>query len=845
MADLGETFDPMAVPPRQPGDKSIPIKGPRLSIADAESQFGEFIRSHGLNPPSIIASAGFQRFHTTGNKSKKNGWYVLSYYDGHAFGSAGCWAQDGKTIKWTPDYGRELTPTEKAEENQKRREHDRIVIQEEQAKHAEAAQLAREIWDASGSVSADHPYLNKKSVDPTKNLKVIPIASLSNLIGYCPKSDGVALEGQIVVVLYESPDGNLSTLGFIDEQGRKNWLPGGKRKATHWQADALPADAEQDVKILIGEGVATVLSAMAATGFYGLAAGDCHNLKLVARTMRERFPNATIIILSDLGNGQKDAEQAAASIGGPVAIPDFGDSRADKQTDFNDLAIYHGLDTVKQQIEAVVSQPWPVPQPLTAKIPPEPYPLDALPINVRDTVEEVQGFVQAPTAMVATCALSSISIATQGHVGVRRADGLEGPSGIYTLGIAPSGERKSSVDGYLTSPIREHQSLIDEVAKGEWAIFKKDKLVFDAEMAGLRAALTEATKKGTSTDKVREKIDALQAPDEPKVPKYLFDDATPEELTHRLFKQWRVAAIVSSEAGSVFGGHGMNPDSVMRALSTLNKLWSGESIDVARRTSESFELVGARFSISLQVQEQVLRAFFDKAGDIVRGSGFLARFLVLNPDSTQGYRPFKKPPKGWPALTAYKARMSEILQVPIRFRMTPEGHETDIPDPNVLRFAPDAQEAWIDFYNHVEKEIRPGGEAHEVSDVASKTADNAARIAGTLHCYVYGPQGEINAEIFDGASRIAAWHLNEARRFLGEVALPQELADAVRLDQWLIKRTKAMGASTVPKNETRQYGPVRDSKRLTAAIDELINLERVRVVAEGRKTILQLNPGLI
>lgn len=474
------------------------------------------------------------------------------------------------------------------------------------------------------------------------------------------------------------------------------------------------------------------------------------------------------------------------------------------------------------------NQPWPAPQPLTAKIPPEPYPIEALPAQVRAVVEEVQGFSQAPLPMVATCALAAISIATQGHVDICRADGLSGPCSIYALGIADSGERKSTVDEFFLKPIRDYQSMIDEIAREAWDNYRKEKIKYDAEMAGLRAALSDAVKKDKPTDEIREKIDALQAPEEPKVPKYLFDDA-----------------IVSSEAGSVLGGHGMNPESVMRSLSLLNKLWSGETHDVSRRTSESFLLEGARFSISLQVQEKVLRVFFDKAGDVARGGGFLARFLILDPDSTQGYRPFKQPPKGWPALTAYSARMRALLETPIRFKVTPEGYETDIPDPFMLRFKPDAQQAWIDFYNEIEKSIRPGGEAHEVRDVASKTADNAARLAGSLYCYVHGPQGETSAEIFDGASRIAAWHLNEARRFLGEIALPQELADAVRLDTWLIKRAKAIGTSTIPKNETRQYGPVRDGKRLTAAIDELVSLERVRVIAEGRKAILQLNPGLI
>lgn len=50
---------------------------------------------------------------------------------------------------------------------------------------------------------------------------------------------------------------------------------------------------------------------------------------------------------------------------------------------------------------------------------PEPYPFDALPENVRLAVEEVVGFVKAPFAMVASAALSALSLAIQPHTDVK------------------------------------------------------------------------------------------------------------------------------------------------------------------------------------------------------------------------------------------------------------------------------------------------------------------------------------------------------------------------------------------------------------------------------------------
>jgi len=83
----------------------------------------------------------------------------------------------------------------------------------------------------------------------------------------------------------------------------------------------------------------------------------------------------------------------------------------------------------------------------------------------------------------------------------------------------------------------------------------------------------------------------------------------------------------------------------MRNLGLLNILWDGGRLSVGRKSSESFTVRGARLTISLQVQEEILRSFIEQSGTLARGSGFLARFLLSWPESTQGKRPYSKVPK--------------------------------------------------------------------------------------------------------------------------------------------------------------------------------------------------------
>jgi putative DNA primase/helicase len=282
----------------------------------------------------------------------------------------------------------------------------------------------------------------------------------------------------------------------------------------------------------------------------------------------------------------------------------------------------------------------------------------------------------------------------------------------------------------------------------------------------------------------------------------------------------------------------MGKDSIMRNLGLLNVLWDAGVHSIGRRTSESFTVKGARLTVGLMIQETVLREYFAKSGSLARGSGFLARFLVSWPESTQGYRPFTEAPEHWPALTAFHRRIDEILRQPVPI------DDDGALAPHMLDMTPEAKAAWVQYHDVIEAELRDGGELHDVRDVAAKSAENAARLAALFHVFEYGI-GAISLDSFERASRIVAWHLSESRRFFGELALPSELADAVRLDNWLIEYCRRERVHSVGKNIARQYGPLRDGGRLDAAIRELETLDRLRLVKDGKRLTIHINPWLL
>lgn len=461
---------------------------------------------------------------------------------------------------------------------------------------------------------------------------------------------------------------------------------------------------------------------------------------------------------------------------------------------------------------------------------------------MRFAVLEVFDFVKAPIPLIATSALSAISLATQAFIDVQRADKLSGSSSLYLLAIAESGERKSTCDGFFIKEIREHETREREAAKPLIKAFKTEFAAWEAKRSGLKEQIKALAKENKPSE---EQVQALHDLDKaepmpPRVPRFIYSDTTPEALIYSLAKSYPSGGVVSSEAGSVFGGHGMSADSVMRNLATLNQLWDGATLAVERRSSESFIVRGARLTMGLQVQEATIRAFFANTKGLARGTGFLARFLVSFPPSTQGMRLFTEAPKNWPALSAFNDRMKWILSHPIP--LDDDGALA----PTMLTLTPDAKAAWVAFHDVVELELSNGGELYDVRDVASKIADNAARLAALFYAF-NGGIGQIDLTAMQSAIRITAWHLNEARRFFGELSMPPELANPARLELWMLDYCMRENTDRVPTRQIQQFGPsgLRDKEVVKKAVSELKELGRARFLQDGKRREVQINPALL
>lgn len=450
------------------------------------------------------------------------------------------------------------------------------------------------------------------------------------------------------------------------------------------------------------------------------------------------------------------------------------------------------------------------PEPLRRPVPPpEPYPIAELGPILQPAAESLRRVIQAPDAVCGASVLAAASLAAQALADVE-IDGRIIPLSLWMLTIAESGERKSAVDAEAMRAARDYEK---ELAKG----YELDLRTHAADVAEWEARCADARKQAGKRHGVG-LADALRAigpaPPPPLIPRLIVGDFTAEGLAKLLAAGLPSVGAFTDEAALVFGGHGMSKEAVARTAGTLCKLWDNGTLDRVRALDGATKLYGRRLALHLLAQPVIAeRALSD---DVLAGQGFLARCLLAWPESTAGTRPYRAESlRDDPALARMAYRLGELHRQPLPLA---EGGRQEL-RPRALRLSPDAKVVWVSLHDAVEAGMRPGGQFATAKPWASKTPEQALRIAGVLTLLESTAAQEIDAGTMERAAELALWHLHEAVRLAGTAELSPEVRDAEALLNWCHETGRALLYSS----EALRLGParIRDRGAFTRAMGEL------------------------
>jgi putative DNA primase/helicase len=575
----------------------------------------------------IIADGQIHRFPTK-HKERKDGWFVFHGLAG-AFGD---WSQDIQG-KWSV-VNSNLSQVDQNLLREQQEKAKRTAEEESQRKHEAAAEIAFIKWNRASETGAS-PYLARKKVG----------------------AYGVRFGGEHLIIPLRDVKGKLWSFQWIEPDGKKQFLKGGKKKGCFHTIGVL----EDSKPIYIVEGYATGASVHMATLAPVVVGFDAGSLDPVIEELQKAFPNSPIIIAGDedcwkeRNVGREKAQEAALKYGCSFVFPVFKDTSS-KPTDFNDLHIREGLEEVKRQLTqpqtASSSLDWPEPTPLKSikkdLSPVIPLPPKLIPEPYQPWLTDIAERMQCPLDYVAVAAL--IASASLIGAGCRvRPKKLDSWSVVPNLwgGIVgrPSTLKSPSLKEVLKpmKALEEEANIIFENAYKEY-LYKVEE--FKAHKEAIKKKITKAVLSlpPLEVDLVKQELRNHKEPEPPIWKRYSTNDTTIEKMHELLSQNPRGLMLFRDELMGLLStwdreGHEADRSFYLEA-------WNGDDSKTSDRIGR-----GTTYTKSLCVsilgstQPDKLLGYFQQSLSGFCNDGLLQRFqLLIYPDDVKEWKLVDKAP---------------------------------------------------------------------------------------------------------------------------------------------------------------------------------------------------------
>ena len=424
--------------------------------------------------------------------------------------------------------------------------------------------------------------------------------------------------------------------------------------------------------------------------------------------------------------------------------------------------------------------------PDTSKLPA--FPIGQLPPALRDFTQAVAGNLQVAVDMPALQVLAVAALCLQGKFIVNPKPGWIEPLNLYAVTVARPSDRKSPTvrvcTRHLWDYVREEngrrQPLVDEYNTKRSVMVKQINGMID------RAAKPSKGKPAVDTNDIIElqyQLADLER-EEVKPLRLLADDVTPEALISLMAGNDGKMAIVSDEGGIFDIAAGRYSDQVN--LDAFLKAYSGSPIQIDRKGRASESIDHPALTMSLTVQPAVLEAIMGN-GEFA-GRGFLARFLYSLPVSPVGHRSYETgqvPPQ---VEGAYNLLLDTLLDI------------DDTGEARVIQFSPEAHRESKRFFEALEPRLLD--DLEEIEEWAGKYHGQIMRIAGIIHCCMYGRDAAkepVSLDTIQRAEAIGAYFLEHAKaafQIMGLADRPEE-----KEAKYIWKRLAADGRIELSKRD--------------------------------------------
>lgn len=386
---------------------------------------------------------------------------------------------------------------------------------------------------------------------------------------------------------------------------------------------------------------------------------------------------------------------------------------------------------------------------------------------------------ETPDALSVMTILGVISACLAKRYKISPKEGWQEPINIYTLIALPPANNKSLVLRCCTQPLieweQEQAALLEPEIKRQHS--EQKNLEKQLEILRMRAGKEkDAGAKKALHKEIDELLPSLREP--PALPILFATDATPESLAISVREQGDRFALFSDEGGllETLGGlysHGRaNIDILLKGI-------DGSPVRIRRKDGEIH--LNPYLTIVLTVQPAIIQAMGERR--TYQGNGTFERFLYVLPRSTLGYRNHDQLAVPLSLQLVYKEKVKALLA-----GFVPSNTNNNLT--KILSLSSPAFQAWRNFQDRIEIQLRPEGRLALCQGWGGKICGFTLRIAGLLHVANNDPVNlTIDIDTMGRALQIATALTDHAIAAYGLLGVDETTEDAKEIVQWL--RTRA------------------------------------------------------
>jgi replicative DNA helicase len=435
---------------------------------------------------------------------------------------------------------------------------------------------------------------------------------------------------------------------------------------------------------------------------------------------------------------------------------------------------------------------WEQPVPLTGRMQPPAFPIDALPGWLRSWAIELAREKQASIDLAAVLGLGVVAGAIARHVHVSPRAGWWEPVNLYLAIALEPGQRKTPIFKAAFRPVRALERARMQSWDEQNELVVLSEAILDKRRKGLIAEAADDDELDAEQLRQRmgELVDGLGETEAVPRPRLLTEDVTPEGLAALLAEHGRIIA-ASDEGAAIFENLAGRYAHGSTSWDIFNKAHSAADLVVDRKSSGPVIVWDPALTLVIATQPKVLRDLWGKPG--AEGRGVLARPLYTFPDPA--YDVGRTAPAPASALSAFEASVCALFDDVPLLALDEDGK----PQPVTLRLAEDAEPVFERYEDELGRERRELGTSDEAEDEAaylgwlSKLAGQTARLAACLHVAVHWTSGACTnvvigrREVEDAITLARYFHVN-ARAVFGLMGELPEQRRASSILRWLRDR---------------------------------------------------------